>query len=149
MGLKKEWKTLKKGYKTLQKRSRDAQAMAEAKKLQSLKAERIRHEEQATRMKEVMQERTKIAKAKATIKQGRGQSGISKTARWLFVDTASKRKAPIKRSPSKKSPNYIIKGGVTYPMARKKVVRSKIIRYKPKRSKPKGSLMDEFNGLLR
>ena len=140
MGIKKEWKNLKKGYKTLQKKARENQAKMEEKNLQKLKDERKRQEVRASRVNKLMQERARINKAKATIRKSRGQSSFSKTARgvskatnWLFVDATPNRKAPIKRSVSKGSPKYVVRGGVAYPMAKKKIIRSKP---KPKPKKP-------------
>jgi len=143
MGIKKEWKNLKKGYKELQRRSRKAQALAEAKNLQKARDERIRREAQALRAKKLMQERIRITKAKATIQKGRGQGGLSKGVEWFLGTGATQKRTPIKRAPIQRKNKYFVKGGVAYPVMQQK---NKTHRAKPKRKK---SLMDEYNALLR
>jgi len=144
MGFKKEWKTLKDGYKTLQTKSRQNKTMAEVKSLQKARGERINKEAQAWRMKKLMQERTRIAKAKATIMKGKGQSGVSRATNWLFVGASPNKKAPVKRK--RKSvqrspqPQYVVQNGVAYPIIRRKVVKTK-----PKAiQKPKANFYEEW-----
>lgn len=147
MGFKKEWRTLKKGYAELQRKKREAQAMAEAKRLRQLKETRIRQEAQAWRHKKIMEEKKKIMKAKATIQKSRGQSGFVKAGNW-FLGTGNK---PVVRKPSvkKTAPKYIIQGGVAYPVAGTKRKRAPVKRKPKKQSYPNDDLISVYNNLVK
>lgn len=150
MGLKDTFGKYKRGFQEMQKEARAKKNLAEAQRLQKLRERRLKEEAKAFRYKKMMEERTKIQKARATISKSRGQSGFVKAGNWLVGAGQTQKRAPVKR---KKKPNikYVIQGGKAYPVAISKATKKRTTKRKPKASRPStmGNVVDDWNKLLR